>query len=193
MKRQFSVRTPVPLLAGLTLLLAFDGTGLARLSLGCALLHEAGHVLAFWLLTRRLPRLSASFTGLALQLDGTALPPARENLLLLAGPTANLLAAGIALLLALHRAAYGRYFFAAENLCMAFFNLLPIGFLDGGRLLANCLGPQNQRFARAAGLLCCALLAAAAALLLQKSGFRGADALFFCLLVLVLCARVLRE
>ena len=46
-----------------TLLLAVDATGIFRLGLLCALLHECGHIVVFIALTGRLPALEASFCG----------------------------------------------------------------------------------------------------------------------------------
>ena len=40
-------KQPLLTLAALTLLLAFDGSGILRVGLGCAVLHECGHALAF--------------------------------------------------------------------------------------------------------------------------------------------------
>ena len=43
-------KQPLLTLAALTLLLAFDGSGILRVGLGCAVLHECGHALAYRLL-----------------------------------------------------------------------------------------------------------------------------------------------
>ena len=43
-------KQPLLTLATLTLLLAFDGSGILRVGLGCAVLHECGHALAYRLL-----------------------------------------------------------------------------------------------------------------------------------------------
>ena len=40
-------RRPLAVLFGLTVLLALDGSGLVRVGLGCAILHESGHALAY--------------------------------------------------------------------------------------------------------------------------------------------------
>lgn len=193
MKRFFSVRAPVPLLAALTLLLLWDATGFAKLSLLCAALHECGHILAFCALTGHFPRITCSFSGLAMEMDGVRLSLQKENLLLLAGPAANLLAALAAYLLIQHRASYLRYFFACENLCMALFNLLPIGFLDGGRLLSNCFGLMDGVLFRALTLCCCCFLAVFGGVLLRYCGAGFLLSLGFCLMVLALCAKSLRS
>lgn len=40
-------KQPLLTLAALTLLLAFDGSGILQVGLGCAVLHECGHALAY--------------------------------------------------------------------------------------------------------------------------------------------------
>ena len=40
-------RRPLAVLFGLTVLLALDGSSLVRVGLGCAILHESGHALAY--------------------------------------------------------------------------------------------------------------------------------------------------
>lgn len=40
-------KQPLLTLAALTLLLAFDGSGILRVGPGCAVLHECGHALAY--------------------------------------------------------------------------------------------------------------------------------------------------
>ncbi|HIV88022.1 MAG TPA: hypothetical protein H9896_07965 [Candidatus Pygmaiobacter gallistercoris] len=193
MRGRFSVSTPVPLLAVLTLLLLFDFSGFVRLSLLCALLHEMGHIAAFVLLTGRLPRVTCSFSGLRIEMDGEHLPLAKENLLLLCGPLANLLAAGISALLILSHATFGRYFFACENLCLALFNLLPVGFLDGGRLAANLLGVRGAQVLRGLSIAASLTFAGFGLWLFaaQKTGFLLL--LLFCLLTLGLIVKNLQE
>ena len=53
-------KQPLLTLAALTLLLAFDGSGILRVGLGCAVLHECGHALAYRLLWQRWPEIEVS-------------------------------------------------------------------------------------------------------------------------------------
>ena len=147
--------SPVFLLALLTLALLWDGSGFIKLSILCAVLHESGHFLAFWLLTKKPPQISCSPFGFQLEMDGVLLPSRSENLLLAAGPAANLLAAAAGWALVSRRASYLCYFFLCENLCMALFNLLPVRFLDGGRLAANLIGPHHPRLLGALSAASC--------------------------------------
>ena len=119
-------KQPLLTLATLTLLLAFDGSGILRVGLGCAVLHECGHALAYRLLWRRWPEIEVSPFGLCL-------------LLAAAGPAVNLLAC--AAVLAFMRATaytYGGYWFACCNLLVGASNLLPLPGLDGAHIAA-CL------------------------------------------------------
>ena len=90
-------RRPLAVLLGLTVLLALDGSGILRVGLGCALLHESGHALMYRLLWHYWPELEISPLGICLRLRGLLMTPAQELLLAAAGPLANLLACAAAL------------------------------------------------------------------------------------------------
>ena len=103
-------KQPLLTLAALTLLLAFDGSGILRVGLGCAVLHECGHALAYRLLWQRWPEIEVSPFGLCLRLRGLPMTNLQELLLAAAGPAVNLLAC--AAVLAFMRATaytYGGY------------------------------------------------------------------------------------
>ena len=110
-------RRPLAVLLGLTVLLALDGSGILRVGLGCAMLHECGHALAYRLLWQRWPEIEVSPFGLCLRLRGLPMTNLQELLLAAAGPAVNLLAC--AAVLAFMRATaytYGGYWFACCNL-----------------------------------------------------------------------------
>ena len=94
-------RRPLTVLLGLTVLLALDGSGILRVGLGCALLHESGHALMYRLLWHHWPELKISPLGICLRLRGLLMTPAQELLLAAAGPLANLLACAAVLTLSL--------------------------------------------------------------------------------------------
>lgn len=124
------------LCAALSVLLFFDRAHLLWYALLAAILHESGHLLCYLLWVHRLPALSFGFTGMWFHLEQNRLPRKKEALLLLAGPGANLAAAlVIGAVMQQHAALWG-YFFLGENLLIGLFNLLPVSFLDGGRLLS---------------------------------------------------------
>ena len=134
--RRVWVHRPLLLLTLLILLLLRDHSGLARTALLASVLHETGHVLAYWCLRRELPALSLSPCGIALRWQsGIGETPRRHLLVAAAGPAVNLLLCAGALTLMQVQASYWGYTFAGVNLCTGLFNLLPLGGLDGARIL----------------------------------------------------------
>ena len=129
-------RAPLLTLLGLTLLLACDGSGILRVGLGCAALHECGHALAYRALWGYWPELEISPLGICLRLRGLPMTARQELLLAAAGPLANLLACA-AVLLFMRGAwySYGGYWFACCNLLVGGSNLLPLPGLDGWRII----------------------------------------------------------
>lgn len=130
------MRAPCLLLFVYTLLLIWDSTGVLRIGILCALLHEGGHVAVYLLLVRRLPVLRASVTGICLSMRGLTLSPGRQLMLAAAGPATNLLLAALwlAWMDGPGRYSYFGMWFAATNLLLGGFNLLPLSGLDGGQI-----------------------------------------------------------
>lgn len=137
--KRLRVRHPVLLLAGLVLLLQRDPLGLVRMALLASVLHEGGHLAVFWLYKRRWPVLTVSMRGIGMELRGEWFTPAQQLWLAAAGPLANFTVSAAVCLLLQHKASYAGYFFACANLCVGLFNLLPLGRLDGRRILQALL------------------------------------------------------
>lgn len=132
-------RAPLLTLLGLTLLLACDGSGILRVGLGCAALHECGHAAAYRAMWGRWPELEISPFGICLRLRGLPMPPAQELALAAAGPLASLAGCGITLFWMRCTAfSYGGYWFACCNLLVGAANLLPLPGLDGAHI-AGCV------------------------------------------------------
>lgn len=114
-------------------LIYLDGISLAaQCFLACAL-HEAGHCVAANLFGSRVCSLRITAAGAEMVLDpAVSLSYLQDALIAFAGPGINLLAACAAIYA-------GWYLFAGFNICFAFFNLLPILPLDGGRILSDVL------------------------------------------------------
>ncbi len=102
-----------------------------------ALLHECGHILAARLVGVPLGRLRLDLFGARLALGGTA-SYRGEALIAAAGPLASLVTASLALPLARATGREAVSLFCAVSLTLAAVNLLPVGTLDGGRVL-RCL------------------------------------------------------
>ena len=146
-RKRLRVRAPCLALFGYTLLLAADGTGVLRIGILCALMHESGHIAAYLALLRRFPTLELSLGGVCLSLRGVQLPPGRMLALAAAGPAVNLLlaAAVLAWMGGPGRCSYRGMWFAAVNLLVGGFNLLPLPMLDGGQIAASLRALAGRR------------------------------------------------
>ena len=121
---------------------------LALPTLSALILHELGHLFAFFRLGEPTPRLSLAKGGLRLMSE-RPLSHSAEGLIALGGPAANLLVAALLLALSV-RSGGGREYLivcAALNLSAGLWNLLPIGDLDGARILSALLSPLPHRAA----------------------------------------------
>ena len=127
-------------------LLYHDQQGIVFPALLACCLHEAGHVLVIRLVGGNIKQFNITVVGAELVLLHP-LSYGRELLSAAAGPGMDLLLA------ALIRGHWP--LFTGLNLALAVFNLLPLGRLDGGRMLRCCLsmalGPEGAD--RAAQLL----------------------------------------
>lgn len=103
--------------------------------LSAVLLHEGGHLLAFFLLGEPPPRPTAVLAGLTLSPTRT-LPYRHELLIAAAGPLSNLL---FALPLLLFGSGAGLLLLGWVHLLTALVNLLPLPGCDGGRTLFSLL------------------------------------------------------
>lgn len=138
-KTRLHLRAPLVVLGLLSFALAWDGSGILRLGLLCALLHESGHLLMFRWIWGHWPDLEISPFGLCLLLRGTAMEPHQECMLAAAGPLINLLACLAVLWLMQYTGCYryAGYWFACTNLLVGGLNLLPLPGLDGQRILLS--------------------------------------------------------
>ena len=130
------LKAPLVILFILAFALAWDGTGIVRIGLLCALLHEAGHFVMYRWLWHRWPDLQLSPSGICLLLRGVTMTEQQEFLLAAAGPLTNLLSC--CSVLAWMRPtwySYWGYWFASTSLLIGGANLLPFPGLDGERML----------------------------------------------------------
>lgn len=130
------------LLAALCVCLLYDTAQLFRITLICAAIHEAAHIFVYAVITRHLPKLL--FKPSAIELKRTfALSKYQDIAVTLAGPLANFATALFACAMLSKNASYTLYFLCAISLCIGVYNLLPIGVLDGARLIKLLL-PAKQ-------------------------------------------------
>lgn len=138
MRRRFTISKGFLLIVAL--LLYLDGQGVVLWYLVAMSLHELGHLAAIYCLGGGIQSLRLTVAGAEMKLDmSRQLSYGREVLAIFAGPFISLCAAWFS-------SRFGWYLFAAANLSFGVINLLPIGILDGGRILACVLNmnwPNN--------------------------------------------------
>lgn len=127
---------PLIFLAVLTFLLLRDYTGLYRISLLCCVFHESGHLLAYLLQRRKLPRLHCSLWGVCLEWSEAETNAGERFWLAASGPLTNLVLFAASWLWMQHSASYWGWYFAGSNLLTAGYNLIPVLPLDGGQMVA---------------------------------------------------------
>ena len=161
------------------LLLYLDQSGVWSWALLACAAHELGHWWAIHALGGRVTCLRLTCAGAELRLSVVRpLPPVRMVLAALAGPGMNLLLAMAGALLARRGVGERLYLFAGLNLGLAVFNLLPAGWLDGGRILESLLawqgrGELGRQVTDLCAFLVAALLLAGGMLLFWQSGGRN--------------------
>ena len=127
---RFDISPAFALAAALIYLL--DGQGIFTLAVISAAVHELGHYAALAIFGAKPYLLRLELTGAAMYFDESRLSYGRELVAALAGPTAGLL-------LAFAAAFWGAHALSGVSLILSVFNLLPIGGLDGGRVLSALL------------------------------------------------------
>lgn len=109
------------------------------IALSCCLIHESGHLI-FMAVFSQLPD-EITFYGGGIKINNTAcisIPKRNELLILLGGSAINIIIALISIVIT-KRAGY----FASANLFFAIFNLIPVGYFDGGRIVSLLLGESK--------------------------------------------------
>jgi stage IV sporulation protein FB len=163
-------------LLALALLYYLDDSGVMVRVLMASLLHELGHWGAIRAMGGGVTCLRLSCSGAELRLSA-AHPLSHRQMFLaaLAGPCVNLLLAWGSAVLARHGMGETLYFFAGLNLGLATFNLLPAGWLDGGKAIQHLwalFGREETGISivRGGSLLVTILLLSAGGILLCQSG-----------------------
>ena len=160
------LRHPFAAAAVLLLLLFFDGSGIFFGCFLAMLLHESSHTAVYSFLVKRPCEIEIGVGGIALLWREQDLRPSGRTLTLLAGPAANFITALICFACCKSRFRLFASVFGSVNLLLGAFNLLPLHFLDGGRLttlLLHRFAPVDleNKILFTLQLLCLGLLTAA--------------------------------
>lgn len=114
------------------LIYLLDGQGMFALAVVSAAVHELGHYAVLTAFGAKPYLLRLELTGAAMYFDESRLSYGQELVAALAGPAAGLL-------LAIGAAIMKAHTLAGVSLVLSVFNLMPIGGLDGGRVLSALL------------------------------------------------------
>ena len=128
----------VPSLFWLLPLLLCEPFSVSLSLLSATLIHESGHIFAFFLTSSGAPRLEGRAFGLLL-MPSRPLSYKKELVIALFGPLFNLILAVFLFLFSRPLFKEGELLFIFINLCVGISNLLPISFFDGGRILFSSL------------------------------------------------------
>lgn len=124
----------LPCLSWLLPLILCEPLSSALALVSASLMHEAGHIFAFFITSSGMPKLEGRPFGFIL-LPPRPLSYKSELIIALFGPFFNLLFGALLLFCALPSPSDAEYYFIFLNIMTALYNLLPISFLDGGRIL----------------------------------------------------------
>ena len=132
----------------LILMLILQPSGIVLSSLGAAVLHELGHMLAAAILGVPLRSLDVGMFGASLRVRGSLISYPKEFLLCAAGPAMNFLSAFAVIAISERRGYFtgiGEWF-ASVSLMLGVLNLIPAEGFDGGRMLSvtvtSLFGPR---------------------------------------------------
>lgn len=161
----------------ITLLLMTEMRTSALISLFSAMLHESAHAIALRRCGGEISELSFGGFGVRMELKGDLSLSLRDEIAVAAaGPAINFILAFISA--ALYTASEEKLFLivCAVNTGMAFFNLIPISALDGGRILKSFMllrfrADFSEKFSAAVSYVFLFLTLLTAFLLLLKTGF----------------------
>ena len=130
------------------IMLVFQPAGVVFPSLGGAVVHECGHLIAAVLLGIPLRSLDVGLFGASLRVRGSLISYPKEFLLCTAGPAMNFLSALVVVAFSEYRGYYSECgeWFVSVSVMLGLLNLIPAEGFDGGRMLSvvltSMLGPR---------------------------------------------------
>ena len=127
----------------ISLMLAFDKTGLALPTLISVAAHELGHLCDMWMLEST-PK-SIRLIPASVQITRDFSYSYKNDILIaLSGPAVNLLLFVVFYINYLTFRNSGVFYYAMINLIVCFFNLLPVTGLDGGTVLFSLIAKRGD-------------------------------------------------
>lgn len=126
-----------PFAAAVTLMLLLDRNKTVLPALLCCVLHEAGHLVCLFCFSSPPKAVVFGVFGMRIERETDKLDYRREAMCAAAGPAANFVCAAIAFLLSVHES--GVRSFAALNMGVGIFNLLPVEPMDGSGVVKSLL------------------------------------------------------
>ncbi len=138
--------------------LYFDTLNIFKFCILSSILHEAGHVAAYIIILKQMPKIKITIFGFVMQY-----PRANSKnlwLVTLCGPLVNITACCISFLLLQIKFTLNLYVFMWVNAVIFAFNMLPVYYLDGGHILYDKFA-WYQRYYRIISGMAMAVMAAA--------------------------------
>ena len=123
--------------------LLFDRMNIFLFCIVSSLIHELGHICAYILLMKKLPKVKASIFGFAMENNVT--DNKKLLIILVFGPLINLSAAFVSYIHLENSFKLNIYVFMIVNLVIFIINMLPIYYLDGGTIL-SLIWPNFYRY-----------------------------------------------
>ena len=119
--------------------LVLDTTGLIIYAILAIILHELGHIIMFWICKIPVSEIDFKPFGISIILqNNNSISYKKEIMIAVGGPLMNFFLASCALTLSSFNVfQHELIVFAIFSFAVAIFNLLPIGPLDGGRILTS--------------------------------------------------------
>jgi Zn-dependent protease len=165
------IGTDFTFFALIALFIALDTTGFALMSLAVCAIHEAGHLIAVLIKGHKLS--SLTFRGGGIKISScpqqTEYPYKDSFLILIAGSAVNI-SLFFLLYFTLPKTNITPIMFAVLNLTIGVFNLLPIGCLDGNRILRLFI---SDKALKTIEIIAITGVVAAIILILLKGGTSG--------------------
>ncbi len=119
--------------AVISFLAILDKTNISMIALFSSLIHEMGHIIASFICKKKPKEISFETFGIRMFQPDKVIPYNQEIFILFLGPLLNIILSFIFLFF--YEQSSNFLLWGYSNLIIGVFNLLPIGSLDGGRIL----------------------------------------------------------